>query len=93
MQQQMMTYMTVFMGVLFYKVPAGLCIYFITSSLWGICERKLLPKTQPKAAGAAGSGPAGGGGGGGGILSGLTRKPTGPNGSSKPLSPKRKQKR
>jgi YidC/Oxa1 family membrane protein insertase len=34
------------MGVLFYKVPAGLCLYFITSSLWGICERKLLPKTQ-----------------------------------------------
>jgi YidC/Oxa1 family membrane protein insertase len=48
MQQQMMTYMTVFMGVMFYKVPAGLCIYFITSSLWGICERKLLPKSQPK---------------------------------------------
>jgi YidC/Oxa1 family membrane protein insertase len=46
MQQQMMTFMTVFMGVLFYKVPAGLCLYFITSSLWGICERKLLPKTQ-----------------------------------------------
>jgi YidC/Oxa1 family membrane protein insertase len=48
MQQQMMTYMTVFMGVMFYKVPAGLCIYFITSSLWGICERKLLPKSAPK---------------------------------------------
>jgi YidC/Oxa1 family membrane protein insertase len=48
MQQQMMTYMTVFMGVMFYKVPAGLCIYFITSSLWGICERKLLPKSTPK---------------------------------------------
>jgi len=46
MQQQMMTYMTVFMGVMFYKVPAGLCLYFITSSLWGICERKLLPKKQ-----------------------------------------------
>ena len=48
MQQQMMTYMTVFMGVMFYKVPAGLCIYFITSSLWGIAERKLLPKSKPK---------------------------------------------
>jgi YidC/Oxa1 family membrane protein insertase len=53
MQQQMMTYMTVFMGVMFYKVPAGLCLYFITSSLWGICERKLLPKPKPKEAGAA----------------------------------------
>jgi YidC/Oxa1 family membrane protein insertase len=50
MQQQMMTFMTVFMGVLFYKVPAGLCLYFITSSLWGICERKLLPRPQPAAA-------------------------------------------
>ena len=32
------------MGILFFKVPAGLCVYFITSSLWGIVERKLLPK-------------------------------------------------
>jgi YidC/Oxa1 family membrane protein insertase len=48
MQQQMMTYMTVFMGIMFYKVPAGLCLYFITSSLWGICERKLLAKPKPK---------------------------------------------
>jgi YidC/Oxa1 family membrane protein insertase len=48
MQQQMMTMMTVFMGIAFYKVPAGLCLYFITSSLWGICERKLLPKPKPK---------------------------------------------
>jgi YidC/Oxa1 family membrane protein insertase len=46
MQQTMMTYMTIWMGFLFYKVPAGLCIYFITSSLWGICERKLLPKPK-----------------------------------------------
>jgi YidC/Oxa1 family membrane protein insertase len=48
MQLKMMKYMTVFMGVLFYKVPAGLCVYFITSSLWGIAERKLLPKPKPK---------------------------------------------
>jgi YidC/Oxa1 family membrane protein insertase len=47
MQQKIMTFMTFFMGVLFYKVPAGLCIYFITSSIWGICERKLLPKPAP----------------------------------------------
>jgi len=32
------------MGVMFFKVAAGLCLYFITSSLWGIIERKLLPK-------------------------------------------------
>jgi YidC/Oxa1 family membrane protein insertase len=48
MQQKMMKYMMVFMGFMFFKVPAGLCVYFITSSLWGICERKLLPKAKPK---------------------------------------------
>jgi YidC/Oxa1 family membrane protein insertase len=47
MQQNVMNFMTVFMGVMFYKVPAGLCLYFITSSLWGICERKFLPKPKP----------------------------------------------
>jgi YidC/Oxa1 family membrane protein insertase len=40
----MMKYMMVFMAVMFYKVPSGLGIYFITSSLWQICERLLLPK-------------------------------------------------
>jgi YidC/Oxa1 family membrane protein insertase len=48
-QQKIMNFMTIFMGVMFYKVPAGLCIYFITSSLWGIAERKLLPKPKPGA--------------------------------------------
>jgi len=42
MQQKMMKYMMVFMGFLFYTVPAGLCVYFIASSLWGMGERKLL---------------------------------------------------
>lgn len=46
MQQKMMNFMTVFMGVMFYKVPAGLCVYFIASSLWGMGERKLLPKAK-----------------------------------------------
>ena len=44
MMQKMMTFMMIFMGVMFFKVSAGLCIYFITSSLWGIIERKMLPK-------------------------------------------------
>ncbi len=47
MQQKMMKYMMVFMGLMFYKVAAGLCIYFIASSLWGFAERKLLPKKKP----------------------------------------------
>ncbi len=46
MVQRMMTLMMVFMGFIFFKVSSGLCIYFITSSIWGIIERKLLPKPQ-----------------------------------------------
>src|SRR5262249_30373064 len=46
MQQKMMKYMMVFIGVMFYKVPAGLCLYFIASALWSVAERKLLPKSQ-----------------------------------------------
>ena len=48
MTQKMMTVMTMMMGLFFFRVPAGLCIYFITSSLWGICERILVKKTLPK---------------------------------------------
>lgn len=44
MQQKIMKYMMIFMGFLFFKVPSGLCLYFIVSSLWGLGERKLLPK-------------------------------------------------
>jgi YidC/Oxa1 family membrane protein insertase len=47
MQQKMMKYMMVFFGLMFYKVAAGLCLYFIASSVWGFCERKLLPKKKP----------------------------------------------
>ncbi len=50
LQQKMMNFMMIFMGVMFYKVPAGLCVYFIASSLWGMGERKLLPKAKPGAA-------------------------------------------
>src|ERR1700722_14925174 len=46
MQMKMMKYMMIFFGLMFYKVAAGLCIYFIASSLWGLCERKLLPKKK-----------------------------------------------
>jgi len=50
MQQKMMSYMSVFFGFLFYRVPSGLCIYFIASSLWGLCERKLLDKKKSASA-------------------------------------------
>ena len=46
MQQKVMKYMMIFMGFMFFKVPSGLCLYFIVSSLWGIGERKFLPKTK-----------------------------------------------
>ena len=56
MQQKMMKYMMIFMGCMFYKVPSGLGLYFITSSLWAIGERLLLPKithAQPLGDGSA----------------------------------------
>ena len=65
MQQKMMNFMTLFMGLIFYKVPAGLCVYFIASSLWGISERKLLEKLGDKeeaTSGGGDSGPSGGSG-------------------------------
>jgi membrane protein insertase Oxa1/YidC/SpoIIIJ len=46
MQQKIMKYMMIFFGLLFYKVAAGLCIYFIASSVWGFAERRLLPKKK-----------------------------------------------
>src|SRR5260370_21585570 len=49
LHMKMMNFMMLFMGVMFYKVPAGLCVYFIASSLWGMAERKLLPKAKPVA--------------------------------------------
>ncbi|MBR2692826.1 MAG: YidC/Oxa1 family insertase periplasmic-domain containing protein [Thermoguttaceae bacterium] len=44
MMRFMMKVMMVMMGFMFFKVPCGLCIYFITSALWGILERRFLPK-------------------------------------------------
>jgi YidC/Oxa1 family membrane protein insertase len=73
MQQKMMKIMMPVFGLMFYKVAAGLCIYFIASSLWGLAERKLLPKTKPAVAGAA---PAAGSPGGRGKP--VRPKPRGP---------------
>jgi len=44
MQQKMMKYMTVLMGLMFYNVACGLCLYFTASSIWGMIERKLIKK-------------------------------------------------
>jgi YidC/Oxa1 family membrane protein insertase len=51
----MMKYLMIFMGILFFKVASGLCVYFIASSLWGVAERKLLPKAAAKKDEAAGT--------------------------------------
>jgi len=58
MQQKMMKYMMAFIGVMFYKVAAGLCLYFIASALWSLAERKLLPKAQIASTGAGAGGAA-----------------------------------
>ncbi|MEM9185706.1 MAG: membrane protein insertase YidC [Planctomycetota bacterium] len=56
LQQKLMKYMMIIFGLMFFKVPSGLCLYFIASSLWGITERKLLPKPQPSGGAPAGRG-------------------------------------
>jgi YidC/Oxa1 family membrane protein insertase len=73
-QQKLMKWMLIFFGILFYKVAAGLCIYFVVSSVWGLLERKFLPKKGATPAGP----PAGGGGGDGGGGGGGPGKPAGP---------------
>jgi YidC/Oxa1 family membrane protein insertase len=55
LQMKIMKYMMIFMGLLFYKVASGLCLYFIASSLWGIAERKLIPPPTPPELAAGGS--------------------------------------
>jgi YidC/Oxa1 family membrane protein insertase len=54
-QQKMMKYMMILIGLMFYKVASGLCLYFIASSLWGIAERKLMPKAKTSATAAGGA--------------------------------------
>ena len=44
MQRKVMQYMMFFMGFLFFKVPSGLCLYFIVSTVWGLVERRFVPK-------------------------------------------------
>ncbi len=87
--QKMMKFMMVFMGVMFYKVPSGLGIYFITSSVWAIGERLLLPKITHAdliAAPAADEDEAGGdkpgGKGGGGNADGRGPRGKGPSGGN-----------
>ncbi len=43
-QQKMMKYIMPLIGFLFYTMPSGLMLYFLTSSVWGICEQKVIKK-------------------------------------------------
>jgi YidC/Oxa1 family membrane protein insertase len=88
MQHKMMKYMTMFMALFFYKVASGLCLYFIASSLWGIGERKLLPKPAPVDAASGGSSVVGGKGPEGGRSK---PSPNGSPGSEKSAKAKRKK--
>jgi len=45
-QRMMMKIMLGMMALFFYKVAAGLCIYFIATTVWGIIERQLIPKPK-----------------------------------------------
>ena len=46
-QMKMMRYMMVVIGLMFYKIAAGLGMYIIISTLWGLAERQFLPKKKP----------------------------------------------
>lgn len=57
MMQKVMKFMMLFMSFMFFKVAAGLCLYFIASSLWGMAERKLVPKPSMGGTAALATGP------------------------------------
>src|SRR5262249_19557055 len=77
-QQRMMKIMMVVIAVMFYKVAAGLAVYFIISTLWGIVERRFIPKASDKPADEQG----------GGSTAGLAPKGGSPNGHPEPQKPK-----
>ncbi|MCY3023814.1 MAG: membrane protein insertase YidC [Planctomycetota bacterium] len=60
MQQKMMQFMPLIFTLMFYRMPAGLMLYFAVSAIYGICEtwyiRKFLLKDQPAATPPAGKG-------------------------------------
>ena len=82
MQQQVMKYMMFFMALMFFKVPCGLCLYFIASSLWGIAERLMLPTAKPGADLAEAGGPA--------VVDAISSKPAGPADAARNKRRKRK---
>ena len=51
-QKQMMVFMMIFMSLILYSAPSGLCLYIFTSSILGFFEQRYLKKklAQPPAA-------------------------------------------
>ena len=47
-QQKMMSYMMIFMGAMFFRVPSGLCLYFIATNVWSMTERWLFEHLKKK---------------------------------------------
>lgn len=47
-QQKMMGFMMIFMGIMFYRVPSGLCLYFIATNVWSMTERWLFEHLKKK---------------------------------------------
>lgn len=88
MTQTMMMWMTVFMGVLFFKVPAGLCIYFITSSIWSLVERNLVKRLVPPPTPGSAVAVGGGGGGSSMVVEGTARPVSQPNQLPEKAKPK-----
>lgn len=63
-QQRMMKIMMGVMAIMFYKVAAGLSLYFIVSTGWGIIERQFIPKPKIDVDDVGGGGGGDGGKGG-----------------------------
>ncbi len=49
-QYKMMNIMMFVMGATFYRVPAGLCLYFISTNIWSMTERWIFEKKAKAAA-------------------------------------------
>jgi len=66
MQYRMMTFMMIFFGYLFYSFAAGFMLYFMTSSLLGIIESKIIKAELARDESAGGKEAVAAGAGGGG---------------------------
>ena len=58
-QQKMMSFMMIMMAAMFYRVPSGLCLYFIATNIWSMTERWLLERKAKAASLAAANAPPG----------------------------------